>query len=421
MTTRASDCPSPETLAKHHAQALPAAEAQLVAQHIAACPSCRSQASATTMPSHVAAQATTMLQPPQGPDELGRLGGYIIRRIVGEGSMGVVFEAEDETLHRLTAVKVLKPALNTESFRKRFLQEARIAAALPHDHIITIYQAGEDNGVLYLAMELLHGESLETRLARDRWLPLGQALDIARQVAEGLAVAHARKLVHRDIKPDNIWLTTDGPRGPFRRVKILDFGLARPIQSDAKLTAQGVLLGAPGYMAPERIRGLPVDERSDLFSLGCVLYRMLAGAGPFERKGDHAGQVIEAVLHSEPEPLEQRIPQVPKQVAQLVTELLAKDPAQRPVNASSVAKRLKVLEYGQVATAAAAAEPARETTTNRMLDWGRRHPWGLWSGLAMIVAAMLVVGGVGYLKLSRILLKPDTTEERAGEKGKAGD
>jgi serine/threonine protein kinase len=403
-------CPPPELLAKLRANALSEEEARPLRAHLAECAACRDQV-APTKPAANPAAHREYLRPPEGPDELGRLGGYILRRVLGEGGMGIVFEAEDAALHRPVAVKVLKPSLCNESFRKRFVQEARIAAALPHDHIITIYQAGEDNGVPFLAMERLHGESLEDRLRRDRWLPLAEALDVARQVADGLAVAHRRHLVHRDIKPDNVWLATDGPGGPFLRVKLLDFGLARSIQGDANLTTQGMILGTPNYMAPERLRGLPVNERADLFSLGCVLYRSLAGVAPFDGDARNTGQVVAAVLQQEPTPLAEKAPGVPPGVVQLVDELLAKNPADRPASAKAVAKRLRNLEFGHSPAAVGASQVIRLGTTQRMVAWTQRQGWGLWAGAATILAALVVVAVVGFAKLTGGPPPPNRTEE----------
>jgi tRNA A-37 threonylcarbamoyl transferase component Bud32 len=177
-----------------------------------------------------------LLSPAQRPDELGRLGSYRILKVLGAGGMGVVFLAEDVTLRRRVAVKAMRPALAASATaRQRFLREAQLTAALSHDHVVAIYQVGEENGVPFLAMPLLQGETLEARLKREGRLPVAEVLRIGREVAEGLAAAHERGLIHRDVKPANLWL--ERSRG---RVKVLDFGLARSCDGDAHLTQTGV-------------------------------------------------------------------------------------------------------------------------------------------------------------------------------------
>ena len=184
--------------------------------------------------------------------------------------MGVVFQAEDPHLRRLVALKVMRPSLaGSAEFHRRFLRKARLAAAIDHEHIVTVYQVGEDRGVPFLAMQMLRGQTLADRLERTGGrLPLPEVLRIGRETAEGLAAAHSRGLVHRDVKPANIWL--EEGRG---RVRIVDFGLARGAEPDAQFTQAGAVIGTPAYMAPEQANGTAVDARCDLFSLGAVLYR----------------------------------------------------------------------------------------------------------------------------------------------------
>ena len=215
-----------------------------------------------------------------------------------------------------------------------------MAASLKDDHVVTIYQVGESAGRPYLVMELLHGESLEQPEAR-RWLPVPVALEFARQIAQGLKAAHTVGLVHRDIKPANIWLETraDG-QGPIR-VKILDFGLAKPIRDDAGLTQDGVSVGTPAYMAPEQLEALPVDARADLYALGVVLYRMISGVPPFEAPS--VPRLMAAILEEEPRPLSSIRFQVPRPVEDLLDTLLAKKPDRRPPDAQSGLDRLRAL------------------------------------------------------------------------------
>src|SRR5262249_53124313 len=217
------------------------------------------------------------LAPPQSPDELGRLGPYRVLAVLGAGGMGVVFRAEDPQLNRLVALKAMLPSMaGAESGRQRFLREARAAAAIKHDHIVSVYQVGEDRGVPFLAMEFLEGEPLDKRLRREGKLPVVDVLRFGREIALGLAAAHKRGLMHRDIKPANLWLEAE-----TGRIKVLDFGLARAAKEASPLTQSGAIVGTPEYMAPEQIQGRDLDERCDLFSLGCVLYRMSTGQTPF--------------------------------------------------------------------------------------------------------------------------------------------
>jgi hypothetical protein len=273
--------------------------------------------------------------------------------------MGLVFQAEDVALQRSVALKVMKPALAEDSSaRSRFLREGRAAAALKSDHVVIIHQVGQEGDVPFLAMEYLEGEPLDRRLERERTLPVAEVLRIGRELAEGLAAAHARGLIHRDIKPANIWL--EGTRG---RVKILDFGLARAATVDVQLTGSGVVVGTPAYMAPEQARGRTLDARCDLFSLGCVLYRLATGQAPFS--GDDLVALVAAVTLDDPLPPRTINPALPPALADLIQQLLAKRPDDRPPTARAVAERLEriardpVAEMGKspVAPALPAGEP----------------------------------------------------------------
>ena len=210
------------------------------------------------------------------PGSLGRLGHYEIQEVIGRGGMGIVLRAFDEKLHRVVAIKVMAPQLATSATaRRRFTREAQAAAAVTHDHIVTIHAVEEADGLPYLVMQYVAGMSLQERLERDGPLQLAEILRIGMQTAAGLAAAHAQGLVHRDIKPANILLENG-----IERVKITDFGLARAAD-DASLTQSGVVAGTPQYMSPEQARGEAVDHRTDLFSLGSVLYAMCTGRPPF--------------------------------------------------------------------------------------------------------------------------------------------
>jgi serine/threonine protein kinase len=294
----------------------------------------------TSHPSREAAPADyAFLAPPQAPDELGRLGNYRVLKVLGMGGMGIVFEAEDMTLMRRVALKAMKPVMAvTPEHRQRFLREAQLTAAIEHDHIVTIYQVGEDRDVPYLAMKLLQGQSLEERL-RDEggWLQLPEVLRIGKEITEGLAAAHDRDLIHRDIKPANIWLES-----PKDRVKIVDFGLARASTGDARITQTGAVMGTPQYMAPEQANGDPVNHKCDLFSLGCVLYRLSTGQLPF--KGKDTMSTLMALASKTPEAPHDIEPDLPQALSDLIMHLLAKDPDDRPKSAEDVLHELEDIE-----------------------------------------------------------------------------
>ena len=225
----------------------------------------------------------SFLEPATDPGDLGRLRAVPRAPPTRRGGMGYVFEAEDTHLARRVALKVMRPEFATDlNSRERFLVEARAAAGLTSDYIVTVYQVGMAGDVPFQAIQLLTGESLQDRLQREAPLSVELATLILRHVAEGLAVAHEKGLIHRDIKPANIWLESSRPAGSFRRARILDFGLARADTRETKLTATGMIVGTPHYMAPEQASGQAVDGRSDVFSLGCVAYSMLTGEMAFD-------------------------------------------------------------------------------------------------------------------------------------------
>jgi serine/threonine protein kinase len=291
------------------------------------------------------------LNPPAADGELGRFHHYRVLRLLGQGGMGIVFLAEDMQQHRLVALKVLHPKLAShQRLRRRFLREARAMAAVRSEHIVAVYQIGSTDSasalspdVSFLAMEYLEGETLETRLRREKTLRPGETARIGREIACGLAAAHGKGLVHRDIKPANIWLSA-----PNGRVKILDFGLVRVIDEEAALSKSGQIIGTPSFMSPEQAKGEKVDARSDLFSLGSVLYLALCGEVPF--RGSNPVAVVRKLTTQEPEPLCLRAPNVPPELAVVVWRLLAKDPAERPESAAAVAESLAAIEAGCLLT-----------------------------------------------------------------------
>ncbi|VTS02800.1 serine/threonine-protein kinase [Tuwongella immobilis] len=290
------------------------------------------------------------LAPAEDPTELGRLGSYVVREVLGVGGMGVVFRAEDPQLKRSVALKALLPALAaSQTHRKRFLREAQAVASLENDHIVTIFQVGEDRGIPYFAMQLLEGESLDRRCRREPILPVVEILQIAREIADGLAAAHRRGMVHRDIKPANIWLETRKPssgttrtdRTPFR-IKLLDFGLAHDAtETDSRITRLGTIVGTPAYMAPEQARGQTVDTRTDLFSLGTVLYQLCTGDVPF--LGENTQEVLSAVTQATPQPLRKLNSTIPIELIRLINRLLEKNPADRPESAQVVLDLLQAI------------------------------------------------------------------------------
>ncbi|MCZ0996808.1 serine/threonine-protein kinase [Streptomyces noursei] len=257
--------------------------------------------------------------------------------------MGEVWRARDEALGRLVAVKCLKPMGQRQEpgflrvLRERFRREARVAAALQHRGITVVHDFGEDDGILFIVMELLNGRNLSQLLDDNRRqpLPVPDVIEVAEQIAAALAYTHEQAVVHRDLKPANIVRTTDGT------VKICDFGIARlghDIGFTARLTGTGVAMGSPHYMSPEQIGGGTVDHRSDLYSLGCVLYEIATGAPPFAQ-GD-AWAVLVGHRDTPPEPPRAVRPDLPEAYERIVLDLLAKDPDERPRDADELAKRL---------------------------------------------------------------------------------
>ncbi|MCE9561992.1 MAG: protein kinase [Planctomycetes bacterium] len=287
-----------------------------------------------------------------GHGEITRIGGYQVLELLGEGGMGIVYLAEDSQLQRRVALKVMKPDLaRIDTARQRFLTEARAAARIKSDHVVTIYQTGEDGGTVFAAMELLKGESLDSWLKSHGNAPMSELIRVGRETALGLAAAHDEGLIHRDIKPANIWVETGG------RVKILDFGLARSVEGNVQLTNSGAVIGTPAYMSPEQGRGDRVDHLADLFSLGCVLHRMTTGQLPF--KGNSVMSMLSALALETPTPVHQLNPAVPRQLSNLIARLLAKDASQRPQTARAVAEELQAILTDDISP----KEPATLTYT----------------------------------------------------------
>jgi serine/threonine-protein kinase len=250
---------------------------------------------------------------------LDHIGKYRIVGKIGQGAMGEVYKAKDPLLNRFVAIKTIAPSLAAETdFRHRFKKEAQSAAALSHPNIVTIFDFGEEDGTVYMAMELLEGQDLR-EVIRARGQSLAEKLALMEQICDGVGSAHARGIVHRDLKPGNIHVQPNG------QVKILDFGLAR--LGDSDITRTGTVMGTPNYMSPEQIRGQKADARSDVFSLGAVFYELLCHHRPFEADSEH--DVRFRIVEQEPEPIRRWAPETPSALVALVERALAKEPSLR--------------------------------------------------------------------------------------------
>ena len=314
-----------------------------------------------------------------------RLGAYEILTPIGAGGMGEVYRARDTRLGREVAIKVVTDRLMTDpAALARFEREARAIAALSHPNIVALHDVGRDNGAAFAVMELLDGESLDRRLAKED-LPWRTALSIAAAVADGLSSAHARGIVHRDLKPGNIFIVRDG------LVKIVDFGLATdaafqgPSGGVATETAPGVIFGTVGYMSPEQVRGEPADHGSDIFSLGCVLYEMLARERPF--RGDTAPEVFAAILRDQPRDLAVLGRGIPVRVEALVRRCLEKNPAHRFQSARDLAFALR----------AVLSDSGRPTGA----DWIRALRPGLRLAPLIVLGVLIVLSTILWLAGAR--------------------
>jgi predicted Ser/Thr protein kinase len=267
------------------------------------------------------------------------IGGYRIVEALGRGSTSIVYRAEQVRLGRPAALKLFTPVLGNDQFRQRFLRESKLAASLDHPSIVPVYDAGEENGLLYIAMACIDGRPLSTVLVQDGRLSLRRTLRICGQVASALDAAHARGLVHRDVKPANILVTADD------RAYLSDFGVAKELAS-AGTTRTGSFVGTIEYSAPEQIEGRAVDARTDVYALTCVLYECLAGTAPFHRSSDLA--VLNAHLHATPPRLTLATPTLPHALEPVVAKGLAKSPLDRHPSCG---------ELIAAARAAMAAEP----------------------------------------------------------------
>jgi hypothetical protein len=405
-------CPSPERLQQLLGGALDGPEVATLADHVAGCAACEAlldrladdpelrawrSADAPT-PELVAtppgfpqlvhrpqgprgAERLPFLEPPWREGDLGSLGPYLIEAELGRGGMGIVLRAQDEGLRRPVALKVLRPELAGEEARQRFVQEARAAAQVRHDHVVTVFAVANPlEGLPYFAMGLLTGPSLAELIRTGPALTPYQAASMVAQAADGLAAAHAAGLVHRDIKPANILLDSVS-----QRVKVTDFGLVFQVEkgsAGARLTQEGAVLGTPAYMSPEQARGSDsVDARTDVYGLGVTLYEALTGEVPFRGT---AHLVLQRVLGEEPRPPRQLNDAVPRDLETICLKAMAKEPHRRYQSAAEFAADLRRWLQG---------EPIVARPTGRVekaLRWFRRNPRVAW--LTGLLALTLITG-----------------------------
>ena len=341
------------------------------------------------------------LAPATRPDSLGRIGHYEVLQVLGKGGFGIVFRAFDDVLHRVVAVKVLSPQMAaTSPARKRFLREARSSAQVRHENVVQVYEVGEQP-LPYIAMEFIPGETLQQRLDRTGPVEVADVLRIGRQIAEGLAAAHATDLIHRDIKPANVLL-----EGGTLRVKITDFGLARAAD-DASISQSGIIAGTPMYMAPEQAKGEPLDQRADLFSLGSVLYQMAAGRPPFRATGMLA--VLKRVAEDAPRPIREIIPETPQWMCDIIAKLHAKKPEDRFQSAREVADILADCE-AQLGANAKVGDFSRIPKSRRPAE-GNSGRWK-WVAAAVLLLPSIAVGAMELAGVTHLFRSHPATTDR---------
>ena len=338
------------------------------------------------------------LAPADDPHALGCIGPYTVTEIIGSGGMGIVIKARDPKLNRIVAIKVLAPELAANpTARKRFLREAQAAAAVVHQHVVTIH-AVDDDRLPYLVMECINGQSLQEKIDRAGHLELKEILRIGQQVAAGLAAAHTQGLMHRDVKPANILLENG-----VERVRITDFGLARAVD-DLSMTKPGEVAGTPQYMSPEQVLGQPVDARSDLFSLGSVLYAMCTGHSPFRAESMIA--TLRRVCDDTPRPIRERNAEIPEWLVANIDRLLAKNPAERFQTAAEVAdlltQHLAQLQQPSFAVKELKGPPAARE--NRKSE--TKHLWAIaMAAVAILVVGLLLTEATGVTQFARSAMR----------------
>ncbi len=342
------------------------------------------------------------LAPTDDPHSLGRIGTYEVMGVVGRGGAGIVLKAFDGALDRYVAIKALSPNLAASAAaRRRFAREAQAAAAVVHEHVVPIHAVSVHQGLPYIVMQYVAGRSLQQRLDAHGPLPLAEILRIGMQTAAGLAAAHAQGLVHRDVKPANILLENG-----VERVLVTDFGLARTVD-DASLTCSGVIAGTPQYMSPEQSRGEGVDYRTDLFSLGSVLYSLATGHSPF--RAETTMGVLHRICRESPRPVRQVNPEIPHRLAAIIDRLLAKNPAKRFASAGEVAEVLQ-RHLAEL-----------QSPTPRSSGWlsGRIHSTGDWlrdHGKRTLLVTAAVAGLIaGIVVCRQVYFGGDGAAKQAGQ------
>ncbi len=336
------------------------------------------------------AQVLGMLNPTDDPQMLGRLGGYEVSGVIGSGGMGIVLKAFDRPLDRTVAIKVLAPRLaSSGAARRRFAREAKAAATVLHPSVIVIHGVSNEGSLPFLVMPYIRGESLQRRLNRQGPLQTEEILRIGQQVASGLAAAHAQGLVHRDIKPANI-LLEDG----VERVTLTDFGLARAVD-DASMTRSGVIAGTPQYMSPEQARGDAVDARSDLFSLGSVMYAMCTGHPPFRAETSYG--ILRRITDTEPRPVREVNADIPEWLERIIQRLLARSLNDRMQTAESVSELLRQclahLQQPTVTELPLACRPsAVRTSTGSMISPGMVRALALIGAVCLFMVTVYSIG-----------------------------
>lgn len=342
--------------------------------------------------------ALDFLAPPSHPEMLGRLGRYEIESVIGSGGMGIVLKGHDSELNRPVAIKVLAPHLaHNGAARQRFAREARAAAAVVHEHVVAIHDVEPSASMPFMVMQFVPGQSLQERVDQSGPLGVKELLRIGVQAAAGLAVAHAQGVVHRDIKPSNILLEND-----LERALLTDFGLARAAD-DATLTRSGVVAGTPHYMSPEQASGKPTDHRSDLFSLGSVLYFMATGHPPFRAEQPMA--VLHRICTDRHRPACEANAEIPDELSDIIDRLLEKKPQRRFATADQVAAALTLA----LATLQQPGLPRRRSAVRRL--WRRHRTWAIVSlGAAGIAAALGVAGYFHNQRPDPTVLPPGLAE-----------
>ncbi len=322
------------------------------------------------------------LSPPSHPELLGRLDRYEIEQVIGRGGMGIVLKGFDTELNRPVAIKVLAPHLAySGAARQRFAREARAAASIVHEHVVAIHDVKSEQDAPYLVMQYVHGRSLQERVEQEGPLAAAEVLRIGVQAAAGLAAAHAQGVIHRDVKPANI-LLADG----VERAMLTDFGLARAAD-DATLTHSGIIAGTPHYMSPEQARGAPVDARSDLFSLGAVLYFMATGHPPF--RADQAMAILHRICHDRHRPPQEVNSQIPDALADAIDRLLEKRPGRRFANAAEAQQFL--------GRSLALIQQPQPWNVRRWLKRLGRRRWHILAAACVLLALVVIGWRTGWI------------------------